>query len=96
MVKSGVKMKMAGETPFESDMNVWMELEQDVTDDGVKVWRAAQVMKDRSGLIDGKVFMNPTYKDFQPVVQFLMALPVGEVKSRQYISGIFCREKRFL
>jgi hypothetical protein len=81
-VKSGVKMKLAGETPFEPDLNVWMELEQDVTSKGIEVWRTAQVMKDRNNTstsIDGRVFKNPTYKDFQPIIQFLMQMPVGEV-----------------
>lgn len=79
-VKSGVKMKLAGETPFEPDLNVWMELEQEVTPDGLKVWREAQIMKDRSGLIDGATFKNPTYAEFQPVVQYLLDMPVGEVQ----------------
>jgi hypothetical protein len=80
-VKSGVKMKMAGETPFEPDLNVWMEQEQEMGSDGkiAKVWREAQILKDRSGVIDGKTFLNPTYKDFQPFVKFLIGLPVGEV-----------------
>lgn len=80
-VKSGVKMKMAGETPFEPDLNVWMEQEQEMGTDGkiAKVWREAQILKDRSGVIDGKLFRNPTYNDFKPFVQFLMGLPVGEV-----------------
>lgn len=79
MVKSGVKMKLAGETPFEPDLNVWMELEQQIGPKGKKVWREAQVMKDRSATIDGKAFKNPTYKDFRPVIQFLAAVDVGEV-----------------
>lgn len=80
-VKSGVKMKMAGETPFEPDLNVWMEQEQEMGTDGKisKVWREAQILKDRSGVIDGKLFRNPTYKDFKPFVAFLIGLPVGEV-----------------
>jgi hypothetical protein len=78
-VKSGVKMKMAGETPFEPDLNVWMELNQEMGPDGLKVWREAQVLKDRSSLIDGKTFTNPSYKDFQPFVQFLNGLPTGAV-----------------
>lgn len=79
-VKSGVKMKMAGETPFEPDLNVWMEQEQEMTDGKIsKVWREAQILKDRSGVIDGKLFLNPTYKDFQPFVKFLLGLPVGDV-----------------
>jgi hypothetical protein len=79
-VKSGVKMKLAGETPFEPDMNVWMEQEQDIAADGtLTVWREAQIMKDRSGLIDGKVFKNPTYADFQPFVRYLIDTPTGAV-----------------
>lgn len=78
-VKSGVKMKLSGETPFEPDLNVWMEQEQEMTSDGVVVWRDAQIMKDRSGLIDGKIFKNPTYADFQPFVRYLVDVPAGAV-----------------
>lgn len=79
-IKSGVKMKLAGETPFEPDLNVWMEQQQEIGSDGkLKVWREAQVMKDRSGLIDGKVFSNPTYADFAPFVRYLVDVPAGEV-----------------
>jgi len=79
-VQSGVKMKMSGETPFEPDLNVWMEQEQDITADGtLKVWRDAQIMKDRSGIIDGKVFRNPTYEDFRPFVRYLLDVPTGAV-----------------
>lgn len=79
-VKSGVKMKMAGETPFEPDLNVWMDQQQEIQKTGkLKVWREAQVLKDRSGLLDGKTFINPTYKEFKPFVQFLVGLPVGDV-----------------
>lgn len=77
-VKSGVKMKVAGETPFEPDLNVWMELQQEVNSE-LKVWREAQVMKDRSGTIDGKVFKNPTFVDFAPAVKFLLDIPTGSV-----------------
>lgn len=79
-VKSGVKLKLAGETPFEPDLNIWMEQKQDVgAKNKLVVWREAQVLKDRSGLIDGKTFRNPTYKDFQPVVKFILGVPTGEV-----------------
>lgn len=79
-VKSGVKMKVAGETPFEPDLNVWMEQKQEITHEGLKIWREAQVMKDRSGLIDGKTFVNPTYADFQPFVKYLVGVPQGIVQ----------------
>lgn len=79
-VKSGVKMKLAGETPFEPDLNVWMEQEQEISAGGdLSVWREAQVMKDRSGLIDGKIFRNPTYAEFRPFVRYLVDVPTGTV-----------------
>jgi hypothetical protein len=79
-VKSGVKMKMAGDTPFEPDINIWMDQIQEIQDDKKVVWREAMIMKDRSGVIDGMTFKNPTYKDFKPVVDFLDGLPIGDVK----------------
>jgi len=79
-VKSGVKMKMAGETPFEPDLNIWMEICQEIGEDGKpKVWREALVMKDRSALIDGKTFNNPTFKDFEPVIDYLLGVEKGKV-----------------
>lgn len=81
-VKSGVKMKMAGETPFEPDLNVWLSIEQETDDAGklTAVNRIAFVMKDRSDQIDGKEFKNPKFEDFKPVVDFLLKLPTGTVK----------------
>jgi len=79
-VKSGVKMKMAGETPFEPDINIWMEISQEIGKTGHPViWREGLVMKDRSGIIDGKTFKNPTFKDFEPVVDFLLTVKKGKV-----------------
>lgn len=79
-VKSGVKMKMAGETPFEPDLNIWMEIQQEIGEDGKpKVWREALIMKDRSGLLDGKTLINPTYADFKPFVDFLLGVDKGAV-----------------
>lgn len=79
-VKSGVKMKMAGETPFEPDLNVWMNLMQKMDSDGnLEVWRDALVMKDRSNKIDGQTFKNPSFDEFKPVVEYLVNVPKGKV-----------------
>lgn len=78
-VKSGVKMKVAGETPFEPDLNLWMEQHQEMTAEGLVTWREAQVMKDRSGIIDGKTFKNPTYEMLRPFVRYLVDVPTGHV-----------------
>jgi len=80
-IQTGVKMKLAGETSFEPDLNVWMDQVQELTEGGKikKVYRDAFVMKDRANLIDGKTFRNPTFKDFRPVIEYLMNVPVGKV-----------------
>jgi len=73
--KSGVKMKVEGETAYEPDMLVMMERFEDVLTDKKQVWREATVIKDRSGLIDGHTFKNPTYANFEPAVEFLLSNP---------------------
>ncbi len=74
--KSGVKMKVEGETAYEPDMLVFMERFEEIMGDSKKVWREATVIKDRSRLLDGKTFKNPTYKDFAPAVESLLEAPV--------------------
>jgi len=78
-VQSGVKFKLSGETPYEPDMNIWMSTEQKIENGNIVQWYTAMIMKDRSGLINGKTFINPTYNDFKPVVDFLMGLKTGDV-----------------
>lgn len=77
--KSGVKMKLAGETPFEPDLNIWMDRIEEMKGKTLTVWREATIMKDRSDTIDGQVFKNPTYENFKPVVAFLCSVPTGDV-----------------
>jgi hypothetical protein len=91
--KSGVKMKMAGETPFEPDINVWMEIAQEMEDGKPRIWREALIMKDRSGLIDGKTFKNPSFKDFEPFVKFLVKADKGEVAKASNTSNIAPKEE---
>jgi len=82
-VKSGMKMKIAGETPYETDLNIWMQLEDHSTNGKgkpePKQTNVAYVLKDRSDTINAKSFHNPVYKNFQPVIKFITGLEVGEV-----------------
>ncbi len=79
-VKSGFKMKIAGETPYETDLNVWMQLEKELTKDNKpKQQNVAYVLKDRSDTINGKIFEMPKYKSFKPIINFILGLPIGEV-----------------
>jgi len=78
-VKSGFKMKIAGETPYETDLNIWMQLEKDLKDGKPHQINVAYVLKDRSDTINAKVFEMPKYKNFKPIINFILGLPVGEV-----------------
>ena len=93
-VKSGVKMKMAGETPFETDLNIWMEIAQEITHEGrPKIWREALVMKDRSGTIDGNTIINPTFKDFEPVMNFLIGIKKGDIAKASDTTNLAASEE---
>lgn len=52
--KSGVKMKVEGETAYEPDMLVLMERFEEILGKEKKIYRQATIIKDRSSLIDGK------------------------------------------
>ena len=84
-VKSGFKMKIAGETPYETDLNVWMQLEKELTKEGKpKQQNVAYVLKDRSDTINGRIFEMPKYKSFKPIINFILGLPIGEVAQESY------------
>jgi len=78
-VKSGFKMKIAGETPYETDLNVWMTSNDIYVDGKPQKEIFAYVLKDRSDTINGKIFSFPSFKHFKPVINFIQGLPVGEV-----------------
>lgn len=85
LVKTGVKMKAETDTAYEPDVLVMMERVQEFGEnpgDPMVVYRRATIMKDRSTLTDGKTFRNPSFKDFKPVIDFLLqGSPVGFVQS---------------
>jgi len=78
LIKTGVKMKAETETAYEPDVLIRMERFEELLGKDVKVWRTATVIKDRSNIIDGQVFKNPTFKVFEPVLDFLFS----EVKEK--------------
>ena len=74
--KSGVKMKVEGETAYEPDMLVLMERYEEILDAKKEIWREATIIKDRSTLIDGKTFKNPSFSDFLPAIDRMLESPV--------------------
>lgn len=69
--KTGIKMKAETETGYEPNILVLMTRHQDISTDPITVWRTATVLKDRSTLLDGRVFKNPTYANFKPHIDCL-------------------------
>ncbi len=73
--KSGIKMKVEGETAYEPDVLVLMERFEEILEKDKKVWREATIIKDRSAILDGKTFKNPTFKDFEPTIDAMIDNP---------------------
>lgn len=72
IAKSGIKMKAETETAFEPDLLVLMEKQKDLLSENKSIWRQATVLKDRTTLVDGKSFRNPTFEDFKPAINILL------------------------
>lgn len=75
--KSGVKMKVEGETAYEPDMLVLMERFEEILGENKKVWRQATVLKDRSTILDGHTFQNPAYANFAPAIDTMLENPIS-------------------
>jgi hypothetical protein len=90
--KSGVKMKVEGETAYEPDLLVLMERMQEMEGGSIKkVTRQGIVIKDRSTVIDGKVFENPGYKDFAPAIDVMLEAPEPLQTSAERDAGTLFR-----
>ena len=73
IVKTGTKMKAEGEFGFEPNLLIELERVRDA-DVGARVVHRAYILKDRRmdrETLDGRVFNNPTFKDFLPHVEAL-------------------------
>jgi AAA domain len=67
--KTGIKMKAENEMGYEPSLLVLMERQMNVAEK--TIWRTGTVLKDRSTMLDGKEFVNPTFQSFLPHVQRL-------------------------
>ena len=79
LVKTGVKMKAEAETAYEPDMLLHMERYERLLGDNKEVWREAMVLKDRSDILDGRIFKDPSYEDLAPAVEFILSDPIDRV-----------------
>jgi hypothetical protein len=71
--KTGIKMKVEGETAYEPDMLVLMGRYEEVLGKNKRVSREATIVKDRSTILDGKTIQNPRFEDFAPSVKVMLA-----------------------
>jgi hypothetical protein len=71
LIKTGTKMKTESEFGFEPSLLV--EMERIPNPGGLRraIQRQATVIGDRFGILDGKTFVNPKWKDFEPHVRLL-------------------------
>lgn len=67
--KVGVKMAAEKGLGYEPNILVWMERRTDLASKLVE--RTAVILKDRSQLLDGEQFPNPTFQTFLPHIDFL-------------------------
>ncbi len=67
--KTGIKMKAEGEMGYEPSLLVLMEREMEMETKTNRHY--AKVIKDRSTLLDGKEFADPTFEAFLPHIQCL-------------------------
>ena len=90
--KSGVKMKVEGETAYEPDLLVLMERIQEMDGGNIsKVYRQGVVIKDRSTILDGKVFQNPSYAEFAPAIDVMLESPVELETAAERDAGLLFR-----
>lgn len=72
--KTGTKMKAETEFGYEPSFLIEMQRIQEDTDGskiGQKIIHRAHILKDRSDVLDGNTFDDPTFKDFLPAIEFL-------------------------
>ena len=91
--KSGIKMKVEGETAYEPDVLILMERFEEILGRDKKVYRQATIVKDRSTLIDGKTFVNPTFKDFEPAIDEMLSDPDERETKETDSTGLFKTEE---
>jgi hypothetical protein len=92
--KTGVKMKMEGETAFEPDIVVLMERVEEMgkptrgKKGALRVYRRATILKDRASLIDGQTFENPNVELFLPSIEFVIANPITNRPTPEMDTGV--------
>jgi hypothetical protein len=90
--RSGVKMKAETETAFEPDFVVLMERHENMLSTPKEVWREGTVIKDRSGILDGKTIRNPRFSDFAPAIDQLLSAPAASAVSNADDSHLFASD----
>jgi hypothetical protein len=93
--KSGVKMKVEGETAYEPDVLLLLERFEELLEADKRVWRECTVLKDRSTLIDGKTFKNATFEDFLPAIEAILsdAAPTRDAVPERSAGALFSTEE---
>ena len=82
-------MKIAADTPFDPDLNVRMQLEKELDKKDRPIQKnVGYVFKDRSDTFNGKRFVFPTYRNFKPLVDFIVGIPTGKVAGETFTNNL--------
>ena len=98
--KTGVKMKVEGETAYEPDIFVFMEKIQDILSSKKKIYRIATVLKDRTRTIDGLVLnqdgkkKGPDFNDFLPAINVALANGVEKTAHEKIVDNFDSAETK--
>lgn len=83
--KTGVGMKAEGDTPYEPTFCLRMEKVKD-TADPLKSHIVAGVEKDRSGILEGRVWINPNFDTIKPLLPYLCDAPATQEDEEERIA----------
>jgi len=84
LVKTGVKMRAEGDTAYEPDLLLRMERWENLMVEPVEIYRTATVVKGRGDVCDGLIIKNPTFKDFEPFIEFVLGDATAPVKTESF------------
>ena len=86
MRKVGVKMKAEGETPYEPHILIRMESVKPARS-AESGWVEAFIEKDRTGILSGRTFKNPTFNDLAKPILPLLGLSQAKIDSAETVAG---------
>jgi hypothetical protein len=88
-VRDEIKFRLPAEASHEPDLVIWQTAHNEPkAKNKLDICFNSQILKDRSRLIQSKMFKMTKYQDIQPFVKFVSSLKPGEVSTRSHSSSV--------